>query len=143
MIDMSSPSALPNLDYAFLAEFARVEGDSLTSVGASFTRVEVATFPSTATIYVAGRVRAEEGGDPFGLRLRLGPDDRSSGVELETTLEPTKAINPYSGKVGMIFSAGVPLTFDHEGRYMAQIFLQDELVRSLYFSVHSVTSPES
>jgi len=50
----------PELDYAYLAEFAKVENNSLTAVGASYTHVEADRLPVIHTVYVAGRVRALE-----------------------------------------------------------------------------------
>ncbi|ALG30635.1 hypothetical protein AOZ07_17730 [Glutamicibacter halophytocola] len=132
---MTTLENLPELDYAFLAEFARVEGDSLTAVGASFTRVALPSLPAPLTLHVAGRIRAREGGAPFPVKIRVGNDDGSSGLVLETTMNPKQAVNPYEGKVGLVFTAEVPLKIDSAGRYRAEIFINNALVRKLYFSV--------
>ena len=139
---MTTLESLPELDYAFLAEFARVEGDSLTAVGASFTRVALPSVPAQMTLHVAGRIRALEGGDPFPVQIRIGTDDGSNGIALETAMDPKQAINPYQGKVGIVFTAEVPLQIDAEGRYRAEIILNGAKVRELYFSVDLLESIE-
>jgi hypothetical protein len=51
-----TPVMGPELDYAFLAEYAAVSPHgTLTAVGASFTRVAYPSFPAQQLMAVAGR----------------------------------------------------------------------------------------
>ena len=66
--------ALPDLDYAFLAEYARLEqGGTLTALGASFTQIAVPRLPSAIQLGVAGRVRVLEGVAAVPLTVRMLP----------------------------------------------------------------------
>ncbi|MDZ5076716.1 DUF6941 family protein [Nesterenkonia sp. HG001] len=133
---MTTPQSLPELDYAFLAEYARAEGNSLTAVGASFTQLNVLGLPTNFHLHIAGRIRAAEDGEVFPLRLRIGAEDASERIHLETSLDPAQGIHPYRGRVGIIFAVGIPMTLEDEGRHQVDILIGDELVRSLYFSVN-------
>ncbi|MGK2348002.1 DUF6941 family protein [Actinomyces sp. W5033] len=48
------------LDCAFLADDVSIQGDRLTTVGASFTRMEAQALPARAWFAVAGRIRCDE-----------------------------------------------------------------------------------
>ncbi|GAA1450516.1 DUF6941 family protein [Nesterenkonia lacusekhoensis] len=137
---MDSTELQPDLDYAFLAEYARAEGNSLTAIGASFTQIDVPQVPAQFMLYVAGRIRAKEAGDPFPLSLRVGPDDASDRIQLETSLDPKSAVHPYRGRVGIIFAVGIPLGIDVAGLHRVDIVLGEEQARTLYFSVNDLAS---
>ena len=48
------------LDYAFLAEYAKTERGTITAIGASFTEAKSSSFPSVLDVSVAGRIRRPE-----------------------------------------------------------------------------------
>lgn len=50
---------MADLDYAFLADYAKVERGLLTCVGGSYTHLFVQKLPATHMLYVAGRIRAD------------------------------------------------------------------------------------
>ncbi|KYK00858.1 MULTISPECIES: hypothetical protein [unclassified Micrococcus] len=134
-----SPPQKPALDYAFLAEYARVEGNSLTAVGASFTLLEVPSFPLTTTVYVAGRFRAPEHGDPFAVSVTAGKADDEPAITMATTFDPKDALHPYRDRVGITFAVGLPVQFATAGLKQVSILIEDEPVRDLYFEVTGPT----
>ncbi|OBI23831.1 hypothetical protein [Mycobacterium sp. E2238] len=98
------------LDYAFIAEYAKVEGGKLTAVGASYIDIRPPTLPAQHILYLAGRVRAPEDTETIILKLRIDPPGNVNIV-----IDGTITIGPedprYAGKVAAMFaaSAAVPL----------------------------------
>lgn len=134
-----APITEPELDYAFLAEYARVEGNSLTAVGASFTSLAVPVLPLSTTVYVAGRFRAPAQGGPFAVEVRAGAADADPSVIMATALDPAQAVAPYRGRAGMTFAVGMPVTFATPGMKQVQVVLEGDVVRALYFEVTEYT----
>lgn len=132
----------PELDYAFLAEFARVEGDSLTSVGASYTRVLVREVPTRHTVYVAGRVRAPQHSEPFTIGVGFKRADQSEHTRLQTTVNPESDGFPYSGKIGLTFAIGFEVDLESTALHEVLIFIDDKQVRRLAFDVVAVGKAE-
>lgn len=139
----AAPITQPELDYAFLAEYARVEGNSLTAVGASFTSLSVPPLPFSTTIYVAGRFRSPANGTPFSVEVRVGAADDDPAVIMVTSMDPAIAISPYRGRVGMTFAVGIPVTFATLGMKQVRIVLEGEVVRDLYFEVTEYTEMDA
>lgn len=63
----ASVSCVAELDYAFIAEFAKVESGKLTVVGASYTEISARSFPTQHFFSCAGRVRMALGEPPADL----------------------------------------------------------------------------
>jgi hypothetical protein len=86
------------LDYAYLAEYARVDpGGSLTAVGASYTHVSLATLPTQHLIAVAGRIRATTAEPSVLLTMIMRDEAQSLSMSFETTLVPTSGARVYAG----------------------------------------------
>ena len=77
---------MAELDYAFVAEYARVDPTgTLTAVGASPMRLGVAALPGTLLVYVAGRAFLEPG-EAARLELEVkGPSNLSMHSTLPTS----------------------------------------------------------
>src|SRR5689334_15083029 len=91
------------LDYAFLAEYAKVTEGLLTALGASYTFVGAATLPSPFTLCVAGRVRAEAGSRPnLGISLRTPEDRYRLELGLELTTEGARPYGKHNNRVGVL-----------------------------------------
>ncbi len=61
---------MAELDYAFLAQFAKVNGDgTLTALEASFLRMTVAEGSGVVPVAVAGRIRFP--GEPYSAHLEV------------------------------------------------------------------------
>lgn len=126
--------SLPDLDYAFLAEYAKVEAQgTLTVVGASFTRLRVPTLPAAIPLAVAGRLRVATGETPVQLRVVFsGPSDASPRIDVETEI-PAEGAEPYDGRLGLLFAIGTNWPIQEYGIFSIEISLDGSLVRTLKF----------
>ncbi|GAA3305402.1 DUF6941 family protein [Glutamicibacter nicotianae] len=123
------------LDYAFLADFAQVSDNKLTTVGASYTHVYTSSVPGGHLLYIAGRIRCPENLQEVPLKIVASPPNKEFEIAGELTLGHQGEIRPYDGKVGLLFSMGINLPLPSEGLYEINLFLEDRLVRRLAFSV--------
>lgn len=127
---------VPNLDYAFLADYARVQPDgTLTAVGASYTEVHVARLPTPHEVTLAGRVRAAEGSDhvPVAVTFR-GPDQRTAHLRIEGQLG-TAGARAYQGRIGLLFSLKLGVGLMSEGLHWVTLEIEGRTVRELAFEV--------
>lgn len=125
---------MAELDYAFLADYASVQGDKLTVVGGSFTYVEVRGFPALMRLFVTGRIRAKEDEAEIKLNVRVVSPQPGVEIRFEGTISPGPDLRPYNGKVGLLFAVEVPLPLQAEGLY--EVFVAaDGKERRLAFSV--------
>ncbi len=130
---------LPNLDYAFLAEYAKVEPSGvLNAVGASFTVLSVVQFPAAHLLSVAGRVRMAEGGVPFPLTISFeGPAPEESVISLEMMVAHGTE-TAYEGRVGVLFAATTLVPVVRAGLHHVRISIQNQVVRELAFDARPV-----
>lgn len=120
------------LDYAYLAEFAKVSDGLLTAVGASFTHVGVAEFGLPFMLHVAGRVRGSMK-DQLSLAVTLeSPGSRYTirgGGDLST-----EGARPYKGdRVGILFAISMPVVLTDPGIYTVRLAVNDTAPRTLRF----------
>lgn len=108
---------MAELDYAFLAEYATVQGTKLTAVGASFTHVTVPGFPGVMRLFVAGRFRATVDEADVPISVRLVSPAPGIDIQLEGTLDPGPNLRPYNGKLGLLFAVEIPVQLSSEGLY--------------------------
>jgi hypothetical protein len=125
---------LPDLDYAFLTEYAKVEPQgTLSVIGASFSRIQIPTVPSTLNIFLAGRLRAAEGSQPVHIAIHVsGPTPSSPRLELETQFA-IEGSEPYEGRIGILFSVGVAMPVTSHGVHEFAILVEGKHARSLKF----------
>jgi len=125
---------MAELDYAFLADYASVDGDKLTAAGASFTYVEVPYVPAPLRLFVAGRIRAKVEETEIDFALKIVPPSPAAEIVFEGTVVPNDSFRPYDGKVGVLFALEVPLTLHSEGLH--EVFVSvSGAIRRLAFSV--------
>ena len=86
------------LDYAFLAEYATIQDNKLTTIGASFTRMQVLTIPTEATLSVAGRIRTPSDIDELTLHVRATPPDQSYQLDGSLALNDLTSLPPNTGR---------------------------------------------
>ena len=130
------------LDYAFVADFAKVEPNgTLTAIGASWTFVQANTLPSVHRMAVAGRIRGKVGEVPIAIRVDVwGPDD-TFRLAAEAQLGPSTKARPYGdGFVGHLFALDLQIPLPAVGLYVIYIDLDGERARRLAFDV--VKAPE-
>ena len=127
-------SMTAELDYAFLAEFAKTEKGTLSVIGGSFTQVVSHSYPGMMELSVAGRIRRLEE-DPAPLvSIRFYADgDDADLVSTERFLEDEDDAVHYAGKVASIFVLRGPLFLEKPGLYWCEISINGEVVRKLAF----------
>ena len=127
---------IPNveLDYALLAEWARVNATgTLTVIDGSFLRVS-APVGTLVPLAVAGRVRFL--GEPFETTVRVqfelteGP---SISFEVVATAEEETSYG--EGRRHVLFALNTQLPVLSAGRCKVSIFLNGVLARALYFAM--------
>lgn len=129
---------MPELDYAMLAEYAKVDSDRLTLIGASYTHVTAPDLPAPHMLYIAGRVRARVEDPEFVLKLTFSDPRSDLEVAVEGALNPGNAsARPYGEdkKVGVMFAAGMTVVLPTEGLYEVFIDIDGERVRRLAFDL--------
>lgn len=129
----------PELDYAFLAQFASVENDRLTAVGASFTRLG-AEVPSRIQISLASRIRATKDSDDFSVQVRVTSPQDEYDIGVEFMLSPSDAKHPYGpdGRVGMLMAMNLDIPLVSHGLYNVRLLIEDEEVRHLAFMLEPI-----
>ena len=122
------------LDYALLAEWARVNATgTLTVIDGSFLRVS-APVGTLVPLAVAGRVRFL--GEPFETTVRVqfelteGP---SISFEVVATAEEETSYG--EGRRHVLFALNTQLPVLSAGRCKVSIFLNGVLARALYFAM--------
>jgi hypothetical protein len=118
---------MAELDYAFIAEFAKVENGKLTAVGASYIDVRPPVFPAAHSLSVAGRIRAPEGTDAIDLRVRIIPPGNAMNIALQWSMQPGPETVPYDGKIGVLFAVSAGIAFVAEG--LCEIFVDIDNVQ--------------
>ncbi len=126
---------MADLDYAFLADHASVEGGKLSVIGASYTHGEVKGTSSLWVTSIAGRVRMQEGESPVELEIRISSPEGAYELVQTANLEPGPEARPYSGKIGVLFASGVALPVLQSGLYEVLIYLDGVHVRRLAFDI--------
>ncbi|ORV89417.1 hypothetical protein AWC08_21895 [Mycobacterium gordonae] len=97
--------ARAELDYAFVAEYAKVEASgTLTAIGASYLEVRPPGLPAQHSLAIAGRVRAPEDTQSIELLIRINPPGPMN-IEINGTLTPGPEPVRYDGKVAVLFTA--------------------------------------
>ncbi|MEJ1087002.1 hypothetical protein WDU99_01580 [Microbacterium sp. Mu-80] len=126
---------MAELDYAYLADYAQIEGGKISALGASYTHATVPAFPILWLTSIVGRVRVDEGEDPVSVRIEvLSPGD-SVRVNFESVLEQTPDVRPYRGKVGLLFAATLQMPVATNGLCTFDIYLNGEHARRLAFEI--------
>ena len=129
---------MATLDYALLAEYARVDASGLiTIVGGSFDRIEAATGPEAIYhIYVALRVLVEESEAanlvPVEVRV-LSPGDYQMAVS--TRVQPSPSAESFDGRYSIMLAIGLNLPLPVAGRYVVQVSIDGGVARDLPFNV--------
>lgn len=87
---------MAELDYAYLAEFAKVAEGKISAIGASFTHVRNCALGAQMPLSVAGRIRALEGEGSVPLRLQIIPPGQVYDIDVNGEVTPTPEARPYT-----------------------------------------------
>jgi hypothetical protein len=131
---------MAELDYAYLADYAQIEGGKISALGASYTHARVAEVPSGWMTTVVGRIRAREDEGPINLSIKIVPPNGEYDMEVAGAIEAGKDVRPYDGKVGLLFTFMAQMPILSEGLYQVLVFVEGEQVRRLAFDVEIVPS---
>jgi hypothetical protein len=124
------------LDYAVLADYARVDGDgTLTVVGSHRAVVSVPALPAQHVLAVAGRVWM--GRREPAARLSLGAltPQGDVGTVADWSLDPGLEQAEGSGRASASFAVTVVAPVEVIGAYALILSVNGEVARSLPFSV--------
>lgn len=123
------------LDYAYLAEFAKAENGHLTAVNASFTEVALRQFPAHIPISVAGRVRRAEGEPDPEIAITISSPGAEDTMNLTFMLSTEQDAVVYDGKVANVFAVSGPVVCGTPGLAEITISINGVLARRLAFEV--------
>lgn len=123
------------LDYAFVAEYAKVESGKLTAVGASFTDLHVPAVPTARYIAIAGRIRAPEETQEIDLKITIVPPGDAPRISASGTLGRDDDFAVYDGKVAVVFAVANTIPFKNAGLYEVLITVDGTHERRLAFEV--------
>lgn len=123
------------LDYAFLAEYAKAERGTISAIGASYTEVRVDRFPASHLLCVAGRVRTGVDDPAPELQVTFTPASEEFALRAAGVLPRDQNAVSYANKVGYVFALSVSVELDRAGLYRATVELDGVEVRQLFFTV--------
>lgn len=129
---------MAELDYAFLADYAQIEGGKISALGASYTHAVVSELPAPWMTTVAGRIRAVQGEGAVPLAIRIDAPDNAYVMNVEGVIAAGPDVRAYDGKVGLLFTFTVHMPLVAEGLYEVLVFIADKQVRRLAFVVELV-----
>jgi hypothetical protein len=129
---------MAELDYAYLADYAQIEGGKISALGASYTHARVESIPLGWMTTVVGRIRALEGEGPVSLTVKIVPPNNEYEINAEGQIEAGPDVRPYDGKVGLLFALTAQMPLVAEGLYEVLISLNGEQVRRLAFNVELI-----
>lgn len=127
---------MATLDYALLAEYARIDPAGLvTIVGGSFDRVQVTSTSGGQQTYVVMRVLLDESEETASFEVSVEPPNKAYALRLAGTAARNPAAAPVDGLVGVTVTIGLMVPIVAAGRYVARVSLAGRPVQDLPFVV--------
>lgn len=125
---------MTELDYAYLAEYAKVSEGLLTAIGASYTVVRARDLGGPFNLVVAGRIRGSEGEAPvLGMRVDAPKERYQLGLDAQLS---SAGARPYGdGQVGILFALTMTIPLIDAGTYTVTLRLDGSECRVLRFDV--------
>lgn len=134
---------MATLDYALLAEYARVDSAGLlTVVGGSFDRVRAAGPAAAQQVFLALRVLVDEDEDPVQIDIKVQSPGGEYELGMSGLAERNANAQPVDGRVNVMLAFGVVVPLSSAGRYVVRVALSGEVVRDLPFVVE-MNQPDS
>lgn len=125
---------MAELDYAFLAEFAKVEEGKLTAIGASFTELRTLRLPAHHNLFVAGRLRSTPNADASPMEVQVAAPNGEYSITATAEFDPTRPTAVYADKVAFLFAFSLMIPLPSFGLYSVNLKV-GESVRHLKFEV--------
>lgn len=132
---------MAELDYAYLADYAQIEGGKISALGASYTHAIVPELPVGWMTSVVGRVRVSEDEEPVSVRIEIVPPGDAVKLNAESLIERSPSERPYRGKVGLLFAATLQLPIAEAGLCTFDVYINGEHARHLAFEVEVIETP--
>ncbi|WP_131810493.1 DUF6941 family protein [Mycolicibacter sinensis] len=130
---------MAELDYAFIAEYAKVEAGKLTAVGASYLSIRPPTLPASHFLSVAGRIRAPEGTESVGLTIRINPPSNLN-IVIDGTVNVDADVPRYDGKIAVLFAAATSIPLTAGG--LCEVFIDIDGVQERRLAFDVVAPPQ-
>lgn len=128
--------SLATLDYALLAEFARIDAAGLlTVVGASFDRVQAPGPGAGQQMAVVLRVLLDEGESSADFQVNIEPPNVQFTMSFTGTAERNDQAVPVDGHIAVSLALGVTVPLPAAGRYVVAVSLGETVVKTLPFVV--------
>lgn len=130
---------MAKLDYALLAEYARIDSAGLlTVVGGGFDRVQVGGDFAIQQMYVALRVLMTDDEDRVPFEVKVRAPKQEYEIVVDGTAERAIDATPVGGAYG--FTAAVPIAapLRSAGEYVVEVILAGDTVSRLPFVVTMV-----
>lgn len=132
---------MATLDYALLAEYARIDPAGLvTIVGGSFDRVQASSTRGSQQTYVVMRVLLDESEEAASFEISLEPPTKTYVLQVAGTVPRNPAAVPVDGRVGVTAVIGLMVPLIAPGRYVAKVSLEGQPAQDLPFVVDVASS---
>lgn len=125
---------MAELDYAFIAEYAKVEAGKLTAVGAGYLDIRPPTLPAQHILFIAGRIRAPEDTESIALTIRINPPGNVN-IVLDGTITVGPEEPRYDGKVAVMFAASAAIPLPSAGLCEIFVDVDGKQERRLAFAI--------
>ncbi len=113
---------MATLDYALLAEYARIDPAGLvTIVGGSFDRVQAMSTSGAHPTYLVMRVLLDESEEAASFEVSVEPPNKVYALQLTGTAARHPAAVPVDGRVGVTLTIGLMVPIVAAGLYVARV----------------------
>jgi len=121
---------MATLDYALLAEYARIDpAGMVTIVGGSFDRVQASSTSGVQQTYVVIRVLLDKSEEAVAFEVSVGPPNKTYARQLAGTAKRNPAAVPVDGRVGVTLAIGLMVPIVAAGRYVVRVSLEGQPVQ--------------
>lgn len=128
---------MPELDFMFLADYVRNQGNKLDALGASLDTVNVPMVPTAAPLGIGVRLllTRQECGRTHEIEIIIQDADGTRVAELRSTFNvPLEAVDPalpVHFPLGALIALNVPIPLPHEGIYSLDLMVNNDAKKSV------------
>jgi hypothetical protein len=125
-----------SLEYALLAEFARVDPVGLlTVVGGGFVRAQPPALPAQLQVYVTFQVSFQEEEEPPSFQVVARPPRGQYEFRMDGQVPRLPGVPAIDGEISVPVAVGMMLPVPDAGKYQVDVTLSDGGSRELRFLV--------
>lgn len=128
---------MADLDFAILAEYARVDPSGLlTVIGGTFERLQINGPGLVHQVYLAIRAKLDDSENSVSFQVKvLPPDQTQFQMGITGTANVNPRAQPMSGNKAVLSVVGMGIPINSPGRYTVQVTLEGGARRDLQFIV--------